>query len=69
VSIDCHETRLIERYELDDRGSIPGRSWKFLSSPPCPDRLWGPSNLLSNGCRGFPRIKVAGASSWPLTSI
>jgi hypothetical protein len=24
-------------------GSIPGRGWEFLSSPPRPDRLWGPT--------------------------
>jgi hypothetical protein len=25
------------------------RGWEFFSSPPCPDRLWGPPSLLSNG--------------------
>jgi hypothetical protein len=35
----------------DDRGSIPGGGWEFLSSPTRPDRLWGPPNLLSNGYR------------------
>jgi hypothetical protein len=29
-------------YGLDDRSSIPGRGWEFLSSVPCPDRFWGP---------------------------
>jgi len=24
-------------------GSRPGRSWEFFSSPPGPDRLWGPT--------------------------
>jgi hypothetical protein len=38
-------------YGLDDRGSIPGRDWKFSSSPPYPDRLWVPPSLLSNGYR------------------
>jgi hypothetical protein len=32
--------------------SIPDEGWKFFSSPPCPDRLWGPSSLLSNGYGG-----------------
>jgi hypothetical protein len=36
-------------YGQDDRGSIPGRSWEFFFSPPCPDRLWGPPSLLANG--------------------
>jgi hypothetical protein len=26
--------------------------WEFISSPPRPDRLWGPSSLLSNGYWG-----------------
>jgi hypothetical protein len=38
-----------------DWGSIPGGRWKFFSSPPRPDRLWGPSSLLSNGYRVFHR--------------
>jgi hypothetical protein len=29
--------------------SSPGRDWEFFSSPPRPDRLWGPPSLLSNG--------------------
>jgi hypothetical protein len=36
-------------YGLDDRGSIPGGGWEFFSSPPRPERLWGPPSLLSNG--------------------
>jgi hypothetical protein len=31
----------------------PGRGWKSLSSPPCPDRLWGPPSLLSNRYQGL----------------
>jgi hypothetical protein len=27
--------------------------WDFFSSPPRPNRLWGPPNLLSNGYRWF----------------
>jgi len=38
-------------YGLDDQGSIPGMGWEFLSSTPCPDRLWGPPSLLSSGYR------------------
>jgi hypothetical protein len=30
-------------------GSSPGRSWEFFSSPPRPDRIWGPLSLLSKG--------------------
>jgi hypothetical protein len=42
-------------YGLDDLmigGSSPGRSLEFFSSPPRPDRLWGPPSLLSNGYEG-----------------
>jgi hypothetical protein len=27
--------------------------WKFFSSPPCPDQLWGPFSLLSTGMEAF----------------
>jgi hypothetical protein len=44
-------------YGLDDRGvGVRVPVGKF-SSPRLPDRLWGPSNLVSNGYRG----KAAGA--------
>jgi hypothetical protein len=43
-------------------GSIPSRGWEFFSSPPRPDRPWGPPNLPSNGYRGlFPP-----AGAWSL---
>jgi hypothetical protein len=34
-------------------GSSPGRGWEFFSSPPRPDRLWGPPTLLSSGYQGL----------------
>jgi hypothetical protein len=40
---------------LDDREvrvGVPVGS-RILSSPRCPDRLWGPPSLLSNGYRGL----------------
>jgi len=45
------ETRL----RIDDRVSIPGggNNETFSSSPPRPDRLWGPLSFLSNAF--FPR--------------
>jgi hypothetical protein len=50
------------------QGSIPGRGSEFFSSPSCPERLWGPPSLPSDGYRGFfARGKAVGAWSWPLT--
>jgi hypothetical protein len=43
-------------YRLDDRGSrvrFPAGGWEFFSSPPPPERLWGPPSLLSNGYQGL----------------
>jgi hypothetical protein len=63
--------RIATAYGLDDWGvgvQVPVGS-RIFSSPHCPDRLWGPPNLLSNGYQGsFPRGKAAGAWSLPLTS-
>jgi hypothetical protein len=54
--------RIATDYGLDDRGLNPGRDWEFLSSTPCPHRLWNPYSLLSNGYQGlFPGDKAAGA--------
>jgi hypothetical protein len=36
-----------------DPGSILGRGKRFVPSPHRPDRLWGPTKLLSDGYRGF----------------
>jgi hypothetical protein len=40
-------------YGQDDRVSIPGGGWESYSSTPCPDRLWLPPSLLSNGYQGL----------------
>jgi len=45
-------------------GSNPDRGWVFFFIPPCPDRLWGPPRLLSNGYEGlFPGVKRPGHES------
>jgi hypothetical protein len=31
----------------------PGEGWEFFSSPPCPERLWSPPDLLPNGDLGL----------------
>jgi len=33
--------------------SISSGGWEFFSSPPCPEWLWGPPNLLSYGYQRF----------------
>jgi hypothetical protein len=49
----------VSDYRLDDWGSIPVGAKDFSSSPLCPDRLWSPPSLLSNGYRGpFPGGKA-----------
>jgi hypothetical protein len=59
------EVGIATGYGLDDRGvgvRVPVGA-RIFSSPRRPDRLWGPSNLLSNGYRGLflPGGKAAGA--------
>jgi hypothetical protein len=39
-------------YGLDDWGPDPGRGWEFFSSPPCPDRLWDPTQTPIHWIRG-----------------
>jgi hypothetical protein len=61
-------------YGLDDRGSrvrFPAGAVEFFSSPPPPERLWGPLSLLSNGYKGsFSGVKRPGreADHSPLSS-
>jgi hypothetical protein len=42
---------IVTGYGLDVRGSFPNRAG-FFSSPQCPDWLWGPPSLPSNGHQG-----------------
>jgi hypothetical protein len=57
----CYEPGYLRQYSAWlragrpwDRGSIPGRGKGFFLLPLCPDWLWGPPSLLSNGYRGVP---------------
>jgi hypothetical protein len=40
-------------YWLDDLGFESRKLLEFISSPPRPERLWGPPSLLSNGYQGL----------------
>jgi hypothetical protein len=51
VSLDS-SVGIATGYWLDSRGSSPGKSKKFLSSPQRPDRLRRLSGLLSDGFWG-----------------
>jgi hypothetical protein len=74
-SLTCHYTHThthtrVTSWSSSVRGSSPGRGKEGISSSstPRPDRRWGTSRLLTNGCEGsFPRSKAAGARSWPQT--
>jgi hypothetical protein len=51
---------IVMAWELDGRGSIPGRGKGFFSTPHRPNRYWGSSSLQYNGYRRFfPRDKAA----------
>jgi hypothetical protein len=49
------QTRIKKKYGLDDWGvGVRVPIWsRIFCSPRCPDLLWGPPNLLSNGYRGL----------------
>jgi hypothetical protein len=49
---DCSDS-IATSYELDGRGSIPGRSKIFFSILQCPDQFSGSPILLSNGHWGL----------------
>jgi hypothetical protein len=50
---------IVSDYGLDDKAievRSPAEEKEFFLYPLCPDRLWDPPSLLSNGYRGsFPR--------------
>jgi hypothetical protein len=58
---ETDESGYISRYgdwlragQLDERDSIPGGCWEFLSLTPRPDRLWSPTHppiqWIKNAC-------------------
>jgi hypothetical protein len=61
---------IVTGYRLDDWDSIPSRGKRFFSFLQHEDWIWGTPSFLSNGYWGsISGGKVAGAWSWPLTSI
>jgi hypothetical protein len=75
LRVYCHENGTLYVFQfvtinIINTNNLGWGGWEFLSSPPRPERLWGPPSHLSNGNQVlFPGGKVAGAWSWPLTSI
>jgi hypothetical protein len=82
---DEEEDYFLQRSETGDRRlqqedllrysympSIPGRDKGFFLWPLCPDQLWGPPSLLSNGYSGgffLWELNLVWAWHWPLASI
>jgi hypothetical protein len=54
LSATFHRTRagIPQWYSAELRAGCPGRGWVLFSSPPHPDRLWGPLSLLSKVVTG-----------------
>lgn len=44
-------TRVRYALDLQNRGSVPSRGYKFCSFPQQPDRLWSPHNIVHQGCK------------------
>jgi amino acid transporter len=56
IIIIINNMNLVLGYGPDDRSSrvlFPAESGNFFSSPPRPERLWGPPSLLRNGYQGL----------------
>jgi len=65
-SLSCSQKHATDPYPETHESSSHLPSF---SSPPRPDRLWGPPSLISMGTRGsFPGSKAAGAWSYTSTS-
>jgi hypothetical protein len=55
ISFSCAALSVVQRWAMGWMiwDSSHGRGWEFFSSPTRPDRLGGPSSLLSNGYEGL----------------